>query len=262
MSAIAEERFLSRRGASGDSIWEERLYTVRGSDDSDEIDDAAMAESPSTITSSVGTLYRTGVEDRQQEGNGLWVVAIRYEANEIEIVVGQKRHRWSTLGGTQHVMSAREHIATYDDGGSPVSTAMDGLLGWDGKTLNGADIPSTAFNFEVDIALSDISGLADTVKSLQTKTNNATFYGHAAGEVVFLGATRNDRGNGIKDITMYFAANEHRTGIEVGSVTGIDVEGWQLVSVETDDAGAVVHVFVDRVLDEGNFALLGVGTSE
>lgn len=265
MSASVDEKFGSRVGASGDSVWEERIFIVRGSDDPTDIDTAVLShtDAPTTITNVAGTLYRTGVEGRDQVGNGLWVVTVRYEGNEFELAVGQKRVRWDTTGGTRHILNALEHIETYDESGSTTTDDWDGLLGWDGQQLNGADVPVPLFNFEIDIALADISGLAATVKSLVGKTNNASFYDHAAGEALFLGARRNDRGNGIKDVTMCFAGGDNLTSVACGPITIAAVGAWELVSIARDPNTSVPkRIYLDRVLNDGNFALLGVGTSE
>jgi hypothetical protein len=154
-----DEGFGSRSGGSGDNISEERIFIHRGSNDPTTIDTEVLAhtDAPATITNLSGTLYRTGVEFREQLGDLLWRVTVRYEGNEIELAVGQKRHRWTTTGGMQKFLYAKDHIATYNDSGGTTTTDADGVLGWDGRTINGADVVVPVFFFEVDIALSSIS---------------------------------------------------------------------------------------------------------
>ncbi len=265
MPITVEERFQSRRGGTSDFAYEERDFTVRGSDVPVDIDAAVLAhvDAPATIVGTDGTLYRVGIRNRDQHGKELWVATVSYESSEFELAVGQKRHRWTTTGGTHHILHARSHVTTYNGSGTVAADANhDGQLGWDGRAINGADVVTPVFSFDVDIALSSITGVAATVLSLTGKLNNATFYGFAAGEVLYLGATRSDRGNGIKDVTHSFAASPNRTSVSVGSITVSTVGGWDVVSIASTEAGVIEHVYIDKVYDLGNFSSLGIGVSE
>jgi len=105
--------------------------------------------------------------------------------------------------------------------------------------------------------------------SLTGKVNDAAFKGLAAGECLFLGASGSKRGEEDWEITFRFAASLNRTGISVGSITGIAKKGWEYLWVryaDVEDAGSntlvkqPVAAYVEQVYEYGNFAALGIGT--
>ncbi|MCK4601318.1 MAG: hypothetical protein KAU28_02550, partial [Phycisphaerae bacterium] len=66
-----------------------------------------------------------------------------------------------------------------------------------------------------------------------------------------------------------FAASPNKTNLTVGEITGIDKKGWEYMWVryaDAEDAAAKaivkkpVAVYVEKVYEEGNFAVLGIGT--
>ena len=119
-----------------------------------------------------------------------------------------------------------------------------------------------------------------TLFQLTGKVNNAAFRGLAAGECLFLGAsgtlhgTESTSGGGTSEdgdweITYRFAASPNKTGITIGSITGIAKKGWEYLWVryaDVEDTTAMVivkkpvSVYVEKVYDDGDFAALGIGT--
>jgi len=88
--------------------------------------------------------------------------------------------------------------------------------------------------------------------------------GRIVGQVVQLGQQDVDW-----EITFRFAASLNRTGISVGSITGIAKKGWEYLWVryaDVEDAGSntlvkqPVAAYVEQVYEYGNFAALGIGT--
>ena len=106
--------------------------------------------------------------------------------------------------------------------------------------------------------------------------NNATFRGLAAGECLFLGASGTLHGTetdtettGDWEITYRFAASPNKTGITIGSISGIAKKGWEYLwvryaDVEDMDAMAMVKrpvaAYVEQVYESADFSLLDIGS--
>ena len=110
-----------------------------------------------------------------------------------------------------------------------------------------------------------------TIFSLTGKVDSDTFRGFSPGEVLFLGAAGTRRGTGSDDdweITYRFAASPNRSNIPVGDITVPAKKGWEYLWVryaDTEDPAAhalvkqPVAAYVEKVYDEGDFSLLGIG---
>jgi hypothetical protein len=91
----------------------------------------------------------------------------------------------------------------------------------------------------------------------------------AAGERLFLGASGSQRGTENWETTFRFAGSPNRTGIQIGSITGIAKKGWEYLWVryadESDESARAfvkkpVGAYVERAYEEGDFSALGIGT--
>jgi len=110
-----------------------------------------------------------------------------------------------------------------------------------------------------------------TCHNLTARTNNAAFRGFPAGDVLFLGVRGSRRGRQADDLwelTFSFAASPNGTNLVVGDITVPSKKGWEYLWVYYEDAVAGnLHArrpraaVVERVYDEGDFSLLGIGTS-
>ena len=99
---------------------------------------------------------------------------------------------------------------------------------------------------------------------------SASFKGMAAGECLFLGAAGSQRGSGEDwEINFRFAGSPNRTGITIGTITGIAKKGWEYLWVEyeaEEDSSAnrivkrPVAAHVEKVYEEGDFSILEIGT--
>ena len=108
--------------------------------------------------------------------------------------------------------------------------------------------------------------------------NNATFRGLAAGECLFLGAsgtlhgtefTDGTSGGGDWEITYRFAASPNKTGITIGSISGIAKKGWEYLWVryaDVEDMNAMAMVkrpvaaYVEQVYESADFSSLDIGS--
>jgi len=139
-------------------------------------------------------------------------------------------------------------------------------------SVEGVDITVPVYSFSETHYLADAvvtPTYRGTLFSLTGKVNNAGFKGLAAGECLFLGAAGSKRGADDWEITFRFAASPNRTGITVGTITGISKKGWEYMWVRYADAEDVaaraivkkpVAAYIEKVYEEGDLSTLGIGT--
>lgn len=219
-------------------------------------------------------LYRTGI-NLKEVGPLLWHVDVSYGPKQKKKPeVGDFSWSFDTTGGTKHVTQALEHIQSYVPGGA---TAVDhnGAIGVnENGDVEGVDVPDRAFKWTENhkLLLADNGWeFTDIIDQLTGTVNDATFRGKAAGTVVFGGGTG---GQSLKDplildLTVRFEYSLAVTGRTVGTIAAVAKGGWEYlwVEYETTDGGAAKRpakkprqVNVDRVHEEGDFSLLGIGT--
>ena len=138
--------------------------------------------------------------------------------------------------------------------------------------MQGTDITVPVYNFTETHYIDDslvTGGYKATLFSLTGRVNNAGFKGFATGEVLFLGASGAKRGFDDWEITFRFAASPNVSGLSLGSINGINKEGWQYLWVRfSDDEDTSsstlikkpIAAYVEQVYEYGNFAGLGIGT--
>lgn len=223
--------------------------------------------------------------------SGIWLCTVKYnkparvvfpqETSEI----GTVRIRFSTKGGTQHIVQSLKTKSVHVDnsmGTAPtfgyVGVDGGGGIGWDGEKFEGCDVPAGALAFTVTkiFAAGQQPTVAD-LYALTARVNNAPFnvvdtvdgttVSLEEGECIFDGAEKGgDRADGGIELSFDFRANPNGV-ITVGGMTNIAVEGWDYAwplykSVEDATAKTMVArpwaVFVEQVLKYGNFTGLGL----
>ena len=269
MPVTCQERYDSREVGSGDSPAATFKYVVRGT--SSEQDALAAVEAAAPLA--YDGLVRTAVEVTPLgDGSDLWEGSARYGLMSSKPKeVGESTYQFDTGGGTQHITQAKEHVSSY---APPDETPPDhqGAIGVTHDSVEGCDITVPVYNFS-ETHYFDAAAVTPSYKatlfSLTGKTNSASFKGFAAGEVLFLGASGSQRGDGAWEITFRFAASPNAANLAVGSITVASKKGWEHMSVgyadaEDDQAKCIVKrpkwVDINRVYDAGNFAGLGIGT--
>lgn len=187
---------------------------------------------------------------------------------------GQSVFNFDTSGGTQHISQALQNIANHAPSGE---TAPDykGAIGVTFDSVEGVDITVPVYTFSEThyLAASAVdNAYKATLYFLTGKVNSGGFKGTAAGECLFLGATGTRRGTSSEDdweINYRFAASPNRSGITIGTITGINKKGWEYLWVryeDVEDTAAKVlvkrpaSVHVERVYESGDFSALGIGT--
>ena len=267
MTVTVEERFESRQSTTGENASVELVYAIRGTDD----DLVAKAELAGAAPSTYDGLIRLS-RHIEPEGPQLWRGTVRYGKFRKEPpAVGESAFSFDTGGGSQHVTQSIQTVGSYAPAGK---TAPDfqGAIGVTESEVEGVDITVPVYSFSETHYLGEATvtqAYKLTLFSLTGRTNDAAFKGFAAGEVLFLGASGSKRGDGAWEIAFRFAASPNRTGITVGPITGIAKKGWEYLWVryaDAEDATAKalvkqpVAAYVERVYEEGDFSLLGIGT--
>jgi hypothetical protein len=137
--------------------------------------------------------------------------------------------------------------------------------------VEGVDITVPVYNFSETHYLSAATvttAYRDTLFQLTGKVNNGSFRGLAAGQCLFRGASGSRRGTDSEDdweITYKFAGSPNRTGITVGTISGIAKKGWEYMWVryaDAEDANTLVKqpvaVYVEEVYEDGDFDDLNI----
>jgi hypothetical protein len=207
-----------------------------------------------------GTIFRGSVEYSR--------VGATQQQQE-PIPEGQSTFQFETGGGNTTITHSIATVQRYKrGGGTPID--FKNAIGFDGERINGVDIVTPVYTFSETHALAN--SVVDSAYRLALfratgKTNNATFKGFDAGEVLFLGASGSRRPDGIWDITYRFAASENLTDLDIGGITGVAKKGWEYLWLYFEDAESEdvlvkqpEQVFIEQVYQSHDFANIGIGT--
>lgn len=201
-------------------------------------------------------------------GNGTWQVTLVYslppqeESNYIQFGID--------LGG--------ETIRVTQSLGVRYSSARTGLgltppnvrncIGLTKNSIEGADVVAKGLNFNITRyvpASAWSTGILATLYTLQGNYNNATFYGFAAGEVLFISASAQGSQYGLTSLTYNFSAKPNANGITDSPFPALYALGHDIIDyLYTKDVDsqypvqAPVFRYVHQVGYPVNFALLGV----
>jgi hypothetical protein len=268
MAATLHELFAGRTETMGAKPKAEIAYVVLGAVDEAEVRAIAQAQIPLAYLG----IPRSSITLDERLNATTWKVRASFEIAEgSSSEAPQPVFNFDTGGGTQHITQSLQTVGRY---GPQASTALGGAIGFDGQNVAGVDITVPVYQFSEAHVFSPVfvtPAYPIALMSLTGAVNNAPFRGFAAGEVLFLGASGSRRGQGIDDpweITFKFAASPNRTGMTVGSITGIQKRGWDYLWVqygEDVDAAAKtlikkpIAVYIEQVYPFGNFGALGIG---
>lgn len=220
------------------------------------------------------TLYRTNIA-LKETGPLMWDVAVSYGPKQKkEPEAGDSSWSFDTGGGTKHITHALEHIADFVPTDEPVIDNKGGI-GVDGdNSVEGTDVVDRSFKWKEThkLLLADNGWeYSEMLDTLTGTVNDAEFRGKAAGTVLFEGASggQSQKDPLILDVTFSFSYSRSVTGVTVGDITGVAKKGWEYLWVYykvTEDAEGKTlkriaqQASVERVYEEGDFSLLGIGT--
>ena len=223
-------------------------------------------------------LYRKDLR-LDEQGYCLFSVEVQYSTREKkEPEPWECRWSFDTSGGTAKITQAKEHVASYAKSGE---TAPDhkGAIGVKrtsdgGLEVEGCEVIVPAFKWTENwtIPAETVSwGYSQVLKALTGRTNSGVFRGFAAGEVLFAGGQGNYSTKTADqfDLTLSFIQSDSFTSLTMGDIEDVEKAGWDYLWVEYEpgkDEGASAKIMVpkavhvDRVYDQANFSILGVGT--
>ena len=261
-----EEQHESR---SGDSTYEERRYTIEGTEDKTLARAAMLEFAPATVPGDGGEEEferedsKASVENATDLKDG-WYGTVRWKKPSlIAPPTGGGGtgliSSFDTTGGTLRRLQALASIKTYMKdpifgGQTEVANPFGGLIGVnpDGS-VDGTDIPSRVWTWEetkevpnddVDLAyLRLLFVLSGTVNSVDYRI-------YEPGENLFLGARGSRQGNGGWTITFFHAASPNVTDLTIGEFTGIAKRGWDYLWVYYSE---VENVTQKMILPKGHF---------
>lgn len=249
-----------------------RLYILKGTADDAEAKQFVMDETEETYL----TLPRGPIELNPDwvdtdSGTGQWQVTVTYQYPPrgggalLEPVLS-----FDTRGGTKHLMQAISSIAKQP----PTAPDSDGVIGYDGERIKGADIPVGEYvfsetHYKVDGFVTE--GYRKKLLEMSGTVNDALFRGHAVCEVLFLGASGSKRGDEKWVLTYQFAGSPNKTGLVYGDLPAIDKKGWEHLWIRYEKKAVPAEapteilpvpkaVYVEQVLYSSNFGDLGIGT--
>jgi len=262
MATSVTEKFGSRLTREGDDPRIDLVYTIKGTDSDISAKTLLYATAPATYD---GLVRRTW--EVEQISEQLWEGTVSYGLMRARPDVGDSMQSFETGGGTQHITQSLSTIGSYAPAGK---TAPDfkGAIGATRDSVEGVDIQVPVFQFSESHVLPDRI-VTDAYKlnlyNLIAKVNQAAFRWFAAGEVLFMGASGNKRGEDDWEVTFRFAASPNKTGQTVGDITGIAKLGWDYLWVLYEDAEDAtadwivkqpLAAYVERVYEQGDFGLL------
>lgn len=281
-------------GREGSDSQRQRKYTVYddasplASLDDAAVFDAVIAASPGSVLLGNNAsppyatniaLPRTGITNLTEVGPNRYEATVTYGPDPggtpaIQPALGEWAYEFETSLESQQVFVSRSTVATYRDttvfpnpGDAP---NFGGAIQVTDKGAEGVDVlvPTSRFLIRFNAPADTVtSSYQLAVENLVGKVNNATFLGRAAGTVLFEGVTGSLQNYDSWSLTFSFRFRANRTGIQIGNIAGIAVDGWDLLwvfSVDTDEPGVgkplrKPHaVYVERVYDRGDFSALGL----
>lgn len=264
MPVTIDEKFDSREATIGvESPSIDLLYIVQGTND-----DAVVK---STVEATIPAIYG-GLPFQDYhiapQGGDVWEVSVRYGKKDPK-ETGESAFSFDTGGGTTHITQSLQTVNGYAPAGFNAPN-FKGAIGVSHDSVEGTDVSIPVYNFTEThyLSVATVTGAYKaTLFALTGRTNNATFKGFAAGEVLFHGASGSLRGEDDWEITYRFAASPNVTGLTIGDITGISKRGWEYLWVRYADAEneqvlvkQPIAAYVEKVYEEGDFSGLGIGT--
>lgn len=264
MSITMDERPDSPTRSSESS---RRSYNVEGSTDIAAIYSHVESNAPA---SDAGFTQRTISVSPNSTAANSWIATVNYRAPDSSTPTGStSTFAFQVAGQRERVTHALSKVNSY---APPTETAPDfgTAINVTDQGIQGVEIEFATLAYEErhEVANSAVNAsLIGGVFDLFNKTNNATWKYFDAGEALFKGADFNRRPDGLWEVTYRFIASPNATGLSVGSITGIDKKGHELLwvhsreEVVSDQLVTVPKgVYVMQVYESGDFSTLGIGT--
>lgn len=284
MTIYVEEQADSRKG-KGSMGWtssQTRHFNVRGSTDPATIVAAVFADAkcPASVVCPVNTplvLYRSDVQySPLTPDHASWDVVVEYEDPEQiddkqQVDTGSYTFSVSTTGGTARILSSLATINRYAPPGKTAPNFKQAIGVTREGDVQGVDIIVPACKFTMSYRQPKhviTTPYVRLVESITGTVNNATFYGRAAGEVLFAGGNGRQGTNSDPTWDYEFIRLPNIAGQTIGEIINVAKKGheylWVLFEESADPTAKYTvkkpkAVYVERVYLETNFGVLGIG---
>lgn len=270
MTAIAYELFAGRtQSIDSGKLQAEVEWIVTGATDETEVETAALATVPTSLTMISIPVTRLTLEITERLNQTTWKVKATYgQVDPGSPTLLENTFSFDTSGSTQHITQSITNVSKT----GPKAADLGGAIGYDGESVNGVDIIVPAYQWTETYWFNDAyvsNPYKGILMSLTGSVNNAGFKGFYAGEALFLGASGSKQGNGWWQIGFKFSGLPNQTSIAVGAITVPAKKGWEYLWIRYgDDVDSTLKVkikkpvaaYVEKVYPEKDFGLLGIGT--
>ena len=215
-------------------------------------------------------------------GDDAWQVVGTYERNggDDDGDPLRRSRSFDTTGATQHITQAYPvgsgSTLDFEKRFPSTATNMSGAIGVDSNGVNGVDVVTPQFQWQetYEVPSTYVTGpYIVGVSTVTGTTNNASFRGFAAGEVLFLGCSGaqewdESKGDGPWSLSYRFIASKNVTNQTIGSISGISKKGHEYLWVRYEDSvdsnqllKKPKAVYVNSVYRESDFSALGIGVN-
>lgn len=241
-------------------------YTLRYTASREQDDQAvmlyALANTPAVVGTPFGNMFRQDIT-LEPVGYANYTVTVPYGPRQR--ATGSYTWNFDTTGGTVRIKAAKEHVASYENGGSVSGDWHKGAIGvqQDGS-VEGTDVVIPALKLNVTFRHPQGVVTFAKAKALARATggvNSAPFLTFSAGELLFLGGTGSDGSEADAEVTYQFAASENVNDLSFGAIANIVKAGHHVAWVEfeddVEDGNPITppkRVHIERVYTEINFA--------
>jgi hypothetical protein len=263
MSISVAEKFGSPVLTKGNSNQAQLLYVCIADNDETEFEVRTQVES--TAPSTYDGLPRTDIT-LSPVANGVWDAEVNYQSASEQGFSGPPSEgglvvSFDISGTNQRITQSLQTISSYLAGGG-AAPDFKGAIGVNGEEIEGVDVIVPVAQVKYTAFLEDVDQAA--IMNLVGSVNDDAYIGRAAGKVLFIGASGQQRStDGVWEVTFSFAVAENKTGLTVGDITGIAKEGWDYLWVRyknATDADTLTReplaAYVERVYPRGDFDAL------
>jgi hypothetical protein len=256
------------RSVSGDQNQRQIGYIVRdASSDIDALDALELAAPPT-----YDGLTRSAIAIEELKWPSDWEATVTYSrADRTPPETGSVEFSFDIALESQRIVQSNSTVFRYAVPNGSLTDFQKSINVDSSGEPQGVDVrvPTSAFTLSYYPTVAFVStDYQKAVRDLCGKVNSSTFRGHAAGEVMFVGCSGKARNATDWELTYRFEVRPNRTGITIGNITNIAVDGWDVLWVYrgkgTDGTSnryieKVLQVNVERVYERANFAtVLGI----
>ena len=203
-------------------------------------------------------------------GTGVWEGEATYGRRLIR-KTGDIVFTFDGTAGTQHIQVSKG-TTIYSPPGTPNNLIPDfkNAIGVTDNGVAGCDIsiPIYKFTYEYYAAVDDVTDdyINTLTQDLAASVNDGPWKGFDEGEVLYLGASGQQRNLDDWQILLHFMASPNIVIDSIGDIKSIDKEGqqylWVRFAPRTSNNNPVLEpqfVSVEDVYDKNNFFQLGIG---